>query len=778
MYRAAAPLAVLVLSWTWTVPVGGAVPEQAERRIVEFRPQPRGGLAGGGFAGVLRLSSGEEGPAPREVPVPGASGARIALPLGSRWRVCADIEGWWGPCSVLAVDAGSGALPHRMELWPTGRLAGRLRSPEREAELPDALRVSFQTPHTIGREAAIPRSVRDCPLSRDGGWTCELPATALDVAIRVPGFVAERFWGIEVPRGDSRDLGVLVLRRGAFVAGWVRFAEGDGGPAGCTARLFPFVPGGPEMATAERASRTAAEGAVLDNGFVQLGPVAAGTYVLEVTHPGYAPARVFPLRLWRHEETALRDPIVLRRPLVIQIQIDPPSDWRGLPWQVSLERSADLSGSFAGSDAFTGTAAPDGRVLVPDQAPGTFRLRVRDSVGDPFYARQDLVVEDAQDAVVEVGIDLVTIHGEITLRDEPVQGTLWFGGRSGASRVELRSDLEGRFAGVLPRPGWWRLQVDAPEHGFEFETRVEVEPDRHGDAVLRIDVPDTHLFGKVSDEEGRPVAGARVWLRDSLAGARAMSDAAGAFEFRAFEPGPASVGASASTPRGSLTGQPVIVPVVESVPFGPVEIRLTRTRILSGKVISTAGSTVPGALVDLSTLWPVAAAHSASVRTQPDGSFQIEVHPAAEMLQAIVSPPGYALQSLTLPNDQPLNLAVSREHGTLILDRGPEGPEEQRAPHKLVVLLDGVVLPYQRLVEWAHGHGRVWSPGARSVEVPRVAPGNVRACLTRSDEIAGAALAEGDWQAALALCDQGYLAPGATLTLRLPTEAQRPTEEP
>jgi len=589
----------------------------------------------------------------------------------------------------------------------------------------------------------------------------------------------ERLWAVGIARGETHDTGLVTLRRGASVAAWVRFAEGDGRPDECSARLFPFVPAGRARPTeAQRAARSVAEASVLDNGFVQLGPVAAGTYALEVTHPDYAPAQVYPLELRRDDETLLRDPVELRRPLTVGIAIHPPTDWRGLPWQVLLARASDLTGSYAGGSAFEGGTDAEGRVVVADQTPGAFVLKVLDSTGDPFYARMDLVIDSADDARVEVDIDLVVLTGEVTLDDEPVQATLWFGGRHGASRVELRSDLEGRFAGVLPRAGWWRLELAAPEQDLEVETRVEIEPGRSGDAFLRLELPDTELFGRVVDEQGRGVAEAKVWLRDTQGFTQKRTNETGEFEFRAFEPGPAEVGASASTPAGRLTGAPVRMPVVESVPLGPVELRLRRTRTLTGRVVSAAGRPVAAALIDLSTFSPLTAAYSSSVRSGPDGTFEAEVHPDAEALQAVVSPPGYSLQSLTLPPTDPLVLNLTREHGTLILDRGPPvPPEQQPSPRRLVVLVDGTLLPHQRLLNWSRGHGEVWPEDSPTAKVPRLAPGHYRACLTTTDAMAAAALAEGSWRAALERCAEGFLSPGGSLTLQIPPADASPPAE-
>lgn len=733
---------------------------------VAFQLRPHDGVAGF-LSGSLRLSPGEAEAEDRLIPLEDTTGVDVALPVGTRWQACAEIEGVWSPCALVNVTAGPEPIHQELELWPTGRLTGRIRMPDEETSLPEYLEVAFQTPHTVGPTASIAQSTRDCAVSSEGAWVCELPATTLDISLRVSGFVPHRLWGLEVPRGKEHKLAALTLQRGASLAAWVRLDSDTGDVSESPARLFPFVPHGPGISAAERAARTAAEAAVLENGFLQLGPVDGGTYVVEVTHPGFAPAQVFPLELGRGQETFLRDPIVLHPPLAIEIAVSPPADWLGDPWTVSLQRASQLSGSFSGGSGFRGVTT-NGRVVVEKQSPGVFLLEILDSTGQSFFARPDVVVETAADASIHVELDLVTIHGELTLGDEPVEGTLWFGGRRGAPRVEIPSDADGEFAGVLPKSGWWPLEVEAPRHELSVKTRVEVRPDSDGEAFLPIELPDTELFGRVVDESGQPASGARVLLSHSLGSATTETDTTGAFSFRAFEAGPASLRAQARTPEGTASSQSVALPVAESVPLEPVELQLTRSRKIQGRVVSAGGVPVAGALVDLSTISPPSAALLRSARTDPEGAFTGEVHPEATMLRAVLSPPGYALQVQSVPPGDPLVLTASPEHGTLIVHLGPESLHEQSAPQRLVVLADGHELPTPRLRGWAQGHGVTWPADGTSLEVPRIAPGNYRACLARTDRLIQSALAEGDWRTGLERCDEGFLSQGGTLTLQVP----------
>ena len=74
----------------------------------------------------------------------------------------------------------------------------------------------------------------------------------------------------------------------------------------------------------------------------------------------------------------------------------------------------------------------------------------------------------------------------------------------------MESDDEGRFHGILPREGPWKIEVQAAEPAFSTSARAEVDAGRSGKATLDIRLPDTRIFGRVVDEQGKPVARADV----------------------------------------------------------------------------------------------------------------------------------------------------------------------------------------------------------------------------------------------------------------------------
>ena len=153
----------------------------------------------------------------------------------------------------------------------------------------------------------IPKGQVSCPVDDKGVFRCTLPSAPLDVAFRAAGFVPRYRWGLAPRPGKVLEVGVVELKKGASLKGWV---EVEGGPIAngqCVARLFPIVStGGGDPALVERLRRAAAESPVGADGFFQLSGIAPGSYQVEVEQPGYAPARVFPVDVWPGAETALK----------------------------------------------------------------------------------------------------------------------------------------------------------------------------------------------------------------------------------------------------------------------------------------------------------------------------------------------------------------------------------------------------------------------------------------------------------------------------------------
>jgi hypothetical protein len=101
----------------------------------------------------------------------------------------------------------------------------------------------------------------------------------------------------------------------------------------------------------------------------------------------------------------------------------------------------------------------------------------------------------------------------------------------------MEANEKGFFHGVLPEPGLWQVEVRAEDPAVEARTMVQVRPDRAGRASVEVALPGTRLFGRVVDEQGQPVRGARVSLSSGLIDQAVRAGADGTFELRGVEEG-------------------------------------------------------------------------------------------------------------------------------------------------------------------------------------------------------------------------------------------------
>lgn len=686
------------------------------------------------------------------------------LPANTQWLLDSEIPGYWSPEENVSLGSAGVSTAHPLVLWPTGKLAGSLKMLDAGEKLPKSFEVRIEPPPGKPRGSEILRGSVTCPVDDQGAWTCEAPAGTLDLAIRAAGFIPHYRWGVELAAGKTLPMGALALKRGASLAGWVE-VEGGALEAGkCVARLAPLLaPGHGKPEIEARLRGATLERTVNKEGFFQLEGIAPGTYQVEVRQAGYAPTTASPLEIWDRAETVLKQPLVLRRPLTLDLSISPPLDWLDQPWKVSVQRRSDFSAGLEPGSGFEGTADTQGRVRVPGQTPGSFRIEVADSQGNGFYSAPDTRIESPEDAKQSIEIRLVTVQGKVALGKEPLAATLWFGGEYGSVRVRLTADEDGEFEGVLPREGSWRVQVRAENPPLDTHVKAAVKANDRGEASVDIVLPDTLVFGKVVDEGGRAVPKAQVQLSSVVSGTSLEAKEDGSFELRTIPEGKVILSARSSSPEGRLVSDEMILETLDSRPVGPVNLVLRKTKAFSGRIRSPQGP-VAGAMVAVWSLQP-SMGITESVRTGLDGRFSVNVPGKAERVAVVVSPPGGALKAFEVPViPDPVVLQVTDEGGNLevLLPFSPD--EAAEAGLVFAVLQNGVMLSPSVLYRWAAGHGADFQT-ATGIQVPRLAPGDYEVCVgpTAITEDAEAA----EWKSRQATCTRGFLGNGSTLRLEL-----------
>ena len=700
------------------------------------------------------------------------SPASAELPCASEWEVSADFPNVWVPRKIVVAGASRGPVTTTLALWPLGRIAGAVKLAEK-GELPKTITVRTLSPRSPARRDA-PLGTMDCPVDAQGRWSCPpLPATTFDLVASTGGFIPQYRWGVAIHPEKTTDLGTLVLKKGASVAGWVEVDGGAIDPA-CRARLTPRVGPGGGPRIAEKVRSTGLETSVRKDGFFQIQGVAPGGYSLEVRQPGFATATVQAITVSARSETFLRQPVLLTRPLDVQLAISPPVDWLGRPWQVILLHAALGTGNFD-QTVFNGLADDQGAVKIAQQTPGRFRAMIADS-RDNSLATQTFDVTGPENASQEILLKILTVRGTVKLGKEPLAATLWFGGRHGSSTIKLESDRDGKFHGVLPRDGWWTVEVSAASPKFDARTRVKVESDGQDRGRVDVDLPATRVYGKVVDEAGHPMPDAMVALSTDEDLVFKDADESGSFDFRGLAGGWAYAGASFSSAQGEWSSDRIALFLHEEEDFGPLEVRLRKEVKLSGSVQSSRGP-IPGAGVAVFELRPyVMGTGGSSVRTELDGTFTAHLPASAELAAVTVSAPGFGLRvfPVVVGAGSPQPLVVEEPSGELRVLLPPPPSDEKKDGTEVWIFQNGLVLSKQALFQWASAHGREMvadSPtGGKSLTVPEMAAGEYRACLAAPAVVVP--WEASGWTAPLAKCASGTLTAGGTLRLDLGAESK------
>ena len=723
------------------------VPSISETVTVSFVLAPEGGgdLPSGG---VLRLepADGTSGP-PVEVQVKGPE-VVVGLAPESTWRLTARVPGFWAPEGALRVGAVGRRVP--VKLLPTGELRGRLVLPQSAGALPDHLTVSLESP----RANAHPRKVGGgrfiCPVEKEGSWRCELPAALLDLVARVEGFVPIYRWDVQVVARKARDLGTTRLEPGSSVAGWTVTEDGKPLPSGVKARLVPRAACDADARLVAGFRQTADTEKLGEDGFFQFRGVAPGSYLVLVDAPGYATATLGPLEVSGAQETLLHRPAVLRSPVDLVLEVDPPRDFQEHPWRLSAFRASEESQAFDRRALFDGGVPRDGRLVLHGQAPGLYSVTLQDAEGNVFWRDTGWHVDTAEDAVRRIEIPWISVRGDVTLGDEPLPAKLWFGGRMESRRIAIDSDEEGHYEGILPEEGDWWVQVESKEEKVKSGLWVKVSADDKGVATADLSLPDTEVSGVVVGPDNRPASHASLSIDDSQGGSLTSSAGDdGRFRIRGLPPGEIQIvasGGAAPQASSALVG----ATLEDGRVTGPIVLRLVEARSIEGRVLA-GGAPVAGAAIEA---MPEGGGIGDTAGTDVTGRFSLDLRADARFVDLEVAPPrgGLTAARVDVSSRAPVVIDTGTDPGTVRLLL-PE--KRSKGAHPVLLLFqDEIPVSVQTLFGWLRSNGMPQGlEDAQQLMLPRMAPGAYRVCFGESS---------GDTP-----CASGYLSPGGTLDLSL-----------
>ncbi|HYI12165.1 MAG TPA: carboxypeptidase-like regulatory domain-containing protein [Thermoanaerobaculia bacterium] len=587
----------------------------------------------------------------QEVQVRTGETASLELAPGT-WRFDAVIPGYWS-----AEARWSGEEPRHLVLpvWPAGRIVGEVTT-EAGMPAPSHLGVRIESPPG-SRETARVRTTLTCPLAA-GKFTCAVPATALDVRIEAPDAVPYYFWAVPVTPEKPWSAGVLPLRRGASVSGWV--TAGRALPAEVHVALTPVAHGGGDETRVDERTHTVE---ATDRGFFQFRGVPAGTYTIVASSRGWSPGSSEDVTVAERREYEHPSPLMLEPLTDLHVTVQPPRNPAGEPWTLKLDQAIPLSNTYraiAAGEVTGGTWTHDGLEAGP------YRILITDGRGSVF-ARESITLP--RDSVFPVTVSAVAVRGNVTLGDEPLEAGLQFRDQTGKV-ARFQSDGDGEFTGTLPNEGKWSVRV-TPAAG---EARIDADPVEvrramgEETATVAIRLPGGAVDGTIVDESGRGVPADVAAFRNGRMVGQTASDDSGSFRVTGLPEG--EIRLEALFPATDREAAPVTARV-----NGPaVRIIVRSVRAATGWLTDERGNPVAGALFKYGL---ADASFEREAVSGPGGEFELLLPPGA-IADAVVLAPGFPakLLSLKVPARAGgrIDIVLSRLAGSLTVKLGNTPP--------------------------------------------------------------------------------------------------------
>jgi hypothetical protein len=651
--------------------------------------------------------------------------------------------------SPVLLLAAAGAVPS-----PTSTLRAKIEGLQRQS-VPREISVRVRPTLEIqGNEKLAWETDVTCPV-RNGEWVCEVPAGRVDLKIHGAAMTPIYKWGQTVRAGETTDLDMFQLRRGASIAGWVQ-TDGRQVPThSVLLTLHPQRVGSGMAGLSPKPLRTfSLESNSRPWGFFHFQDVQPGSYVLTASEPDRPLARFGPIRIEGERSFELPRPILLVNALDLRVSLHPSRSPDGKPWGLQLipkpfpvpgedfTRVESLPADEAGSGTFRKLAAGDYILKVLSQGAQWMEEEIR---------------LEPEKTSFSFRVPTREVYGHVTQGGEPLQAEVLI--RSQGASFRFSSDREGRFHGFVADREKWEAYVSAPgRRSLSLQKPVQFSRNR-ADAGLHIRIPGTWLPVEVVDEQGRRVPRAQVNVEDEVHNGT-LTDERGEGEFWGLEPGRQILKAAHLAPPREGDAVEVLLKedYDEREKVKPLRLVLPGKIDIRGRVKPRFGS-APGARV---VAWPSRKDRGIVTGTDEDGDFRLSLPVGTQRVTLLLLVPGSCLRWARAEVDpgRILEIPVEAEGGTLVLEMPEQILERATAPPDPKSPKPVTSVPYM-LHHWADLQDTPQSPGR--LVVPNVAPGLYTLCAGDPPRFFGGRPRPGDGQ-----CVSGVLEASGELTLRLP----------
>lgn len=162
----------------------------------------------------------------------------------------------------------------------------------------------------------------------DGEWSGEVPAGRIDLRLLGTAAMPVYQWGVTLKDGETRDLGVVKLERGAAISGWVRTVDEKIPTHSLQVSLEPETVGSAMIRPARLAPRPLRtinlESTTRPWGFFRFDNVKPGRYVVRASDPGLPVSRSEPIVIEGDRSFEVPEPLWVTPQVELDVEVAPP----------------------------------------------------------------------------------------------------------------------------------------------------------------------------------------------------------------------------------------------------------------------------------------------------------------------------------------------------------------------------------------------------------------------------------------------------------------------